>query len=66
MAGDRCTPSGDALKRKEWEFGVLLSDLVEARGDVVPVDYVPPSIDILRAVVHVVEIVRVFPYVKDE
>lgn len=66
MAGDRRTLNGDALKRKEWEFGGLLSNLVEARGHVVPVDHVPPSIDILGTVIRIVKIVRVFPYVKDE
>ena len=43
----------------------LLSCLVEAHGYVVPVDNVPPSVNILGPVVHVVQVVGVLPDIKD-
>ena len=56
-SSDRRSPSKDYLKRKDWEFDDLLSNLIEAGCYVVPVDHIPPSINILGAVIHVVEIV---------
>jgi len=52
-------------ERKDWEFDGLLSNLVESGCNVVPVDHIPPSINILGAVIHVVEIVGVLPDIDD-